>query len=118
MERTAALKALADDTRMKLVQLLLRHDCCVRALAKRLGVSEAAVSQHVKVLREAGLVSGERRGYFVHYQVRREALRELGEEIAALADVPREVQHSAGGCGCRREGGRCHCGSKKEEEKE
>ena len=45
MERTQALKALADETRMKLVELLLRHDCCVRALAKRLGVSEAAASQ-------------------------------------------------------------------------
>ena len=117
MERTPALKALADETRMKLVELLLRHDCCVRALAKRLGVSEAAVSQHVKVLREAGLVNGERRGYFMHYQVRRETLRELGAEIAALADVSCEEREA--GCGCRHhKEGRCRCGTNKEEEKE
>ena len=117
MDRTLALKALADETRMKLVELLLRRDCCVRALARHLGVSEAAVSQHVKTLREAGLVSGERRGYFMHYQVRREALRELGEEIAALAAIPREERES--GCGCRHhQEGRCRCGAKKEEERE
>ena len=87
------------------------------ALARHLGVSEAAVSQHVKVLREAGLVSGERRGYFMHYQVRREALHELGAEIAALADIPRE-EHGAN-CGCRHhQEGRCRCGAKEEEEGE
>ncbi len=116
MDKNAALRALADETRLKLTEILLRHDCCVRSLARRLGVSEAAVSQHLKVLREAGLVSGERRGYFMHYQVRREALRELGAEIAALADIPGEA-HGAD-CGCRHhQEGHCRCSSKKEEEK-
>lgn len=68
------LKALADETRFNIVKLLLDHDYCVRALAKRLAISEAAVSQHLQVLRKAGVVMGEKRGYFTHYRVENEAL--------------------------------------------
>jgi len=61
-ELIQTLKTLADETRLNLVKLLLTHDLCVGALAKRLAVSEAAVSQHLKQLREAGLVKGEKAG--------------------------------------------------------
>ena len=60
-------KALADENRLLLLHLLLRRNCCVRALARQLDISEAAVSQHLKVLREAGLIFGEKCGYFMHY---------------------------------------------------
>ena len=56
MELTTALKALADDNRLLILRLLGRRDYCVRALARQLGISQAAVSQHLKVLRQAGLV--------------------------------------------------------------
>ena len=90
-------KALSDPTRLKLVRLL--NDCkpgvceggvlCVNALAHNLGVSQSAVSQHLRVLRQAGLVNGARRGSFMHYSLDqdglkkyRDALRDtLGEEF-------------------------------------
>ena len=53
MELTTALKALADDNRLLILRLLGRRDYCVRALARQLGISQAAVSQHLKVLRQA-----------------------------------------------------------------
>jgi DNA-binding transcriptional ArsR family regulator len=93
-----ALKALAHETRYRIVELLLGHDLCVRALAARLGVSEAAVSQHLQVLRKAGLVRGERRGYWTHYAVEREALRSLAETLTGLAAKRRC------GCACGGEG--------------
>ncbi|MGI6567362.1 MAG: winged helix-turn-helix transcriptional regulator [Firmicutes bacterium] len=89
MEKTLVLKALADETRMNIVQLLLRHNYCVGALARKLDVSEGAVSQHLKVLREAGLLRGRRKGYFMHYDVDRDALRLLAAEIEGLASVER-----------------------------
>ena len=46
MNTHLTLKALSDETRMKLVILLLKNNYCVRALAKELKISEAAVSQH------------------------------------------------------------------------
>ena len=99
MERQAVLKVLADDTRLKIVELLLRHNYCVRALARNIVMSEAAISQHLKMLREAGLLVGEKRGYFMHYDVNRKVLHDLAKEIDILADMKREV--------CTREKGNC-----------
>ena len=56
MEYISILKVLADETRLKLGRLLLTHNFCVRALARKLKISEAAVSQHLRVLREANHV--------------------------------------------------------------
>ena len=78
------IKTLADETRFKLVKLLLTHDLCVGALAKHLSISEAAVSQHMKCLREAGLVKGEKRGYWTHYMVEKDKLHELAEILGDL----------------------------------
>jgi len=88
-------KALSDRTRLRLVDLLLTHDLCVGALANRLGISKPAVSQHLQILRKAGLVKGEKRGYWTHYSIEREALLRLAGEISAKADRNLAPQ---GGC--------------------
>lgn len=70
-EATQIFKALSDPTRLRLIQLLASQErgsaLCVMALADRLEVSQPAVSQHLRVLRNLGLVRGERRGFRVHY---------------------------------------------------
>jgi ArsR family transcriptional regulator len=91
MDKTKLLKAIADETRMNILKLLLRHNYCVRALANELKLTEATISQHLKVLREAGLLVGEKRGYFMHYTVERPVLHELAKEIQALADIEQEA---------------------------
>ncbi|OQB44684.1 MAG: HTH-type transcriptional repressor AseR [bacterium ADurb.Bin157] len=91
MDKTKVLKAIADESRMSILKLLLRHNYCVRALANELELTEATVSQHLKVLREAGLLVGEKRGYFMHYSVEREVLHELAKGIEALAAIEEEV---------------------------
>ena len=80
------LKALADKTRYGIVQFLLTHDLCVRALSRRLRVSDAAISQHLQILRRAGLVKGEKRGYWTHYSVERDKLREIAGMLGDMAD--------------------------------
>jgi len=89
------LKALSDETRIRLLRLLLAEVLCGRALAKRLGISEAAVSQHLKVLKEAGLVEGEKRGYWNHYSFQGKALEGVIREIERLAS---QSTVSAGRC--------------------
>ena len=79
------LKALSDETRFRLLDLLLARNLCGKALARRLGVSEAAVSQHLKLLKGAGLVEGEKQGYWMHYSVRKKALEGVIEELDRLA---------------------------------
>lgn len=66
-------KALSDETRFKLFLLLAeKKQLCVGGLAKVLGISESAVSQHLKILRNADLIKGEKKvGYFVHYKVQK-----------------------------------------------
>ncbi|MCL1876174.1 MAG: metalloregulator ArsR/SmtB family transcription factor [Synergistaceae bacterium] len=108
MDRSLLLKAIADETRMKILTLLLKHNYCVRALARNLELTEATVSQHLKVLREAGLIFGEKRGYFMHYDVERAVLRELAGEIKALATVEREVCTPENGCCQALEQKKCH----------
>ena len=90
MDKTKVLKAIADETRMKILTLLLKHNYCVRALATELSLTEAGVSQHLKVLREAGLLLGEKRGYFMHYKVERSVLHKLAGEIEALAAIEKK----------------------------
>lgn len=79
------MKALSDETRFNIINILLTHDFCVRALAKRLNISEAAVSQHLQVLRKAGVVKGEKRGYWTHYCVDREVLNQVADSIKMVA---------------------------------
>jgi len=71
---------------VRIVQLLQDQPLCVNALAARLGVTHSAVSQHLRVLREAGLVAPDRRGAWVHYRLNDEAAREWGAAISALLD--------------------------------
>ena len=78
MQNSAVPKALADDTRRQIVILLLRHNYCVGALARELNLSKGAVSQHLKVLKEVGLVTGKRKGRLMHYEVSQDALEGLG----------------------------------------
>ncbi|WP_350343458.1 metalloregulator ArsR/SmtB family transcription factor [Proteinivorax tanatarense] len=89
-----ALKALSDKTRLKIIKLLLNYNFCVGAIAKNLGISEAAVSQHLKVLRQAGIVVGEKRGYYTHYIINKEIIYNLSHELRSLVDDPPAVKIS------------------------
>ncbi len=86
-------KALSDETRYNLVKLLLCHDLCVGALASRLNISKPAVSQHLKILRESGLVRGDKRGYFTHYYVDRDILKNVSTSIVELSDLCKDADH-------------------------
>ena len=90
-------KALGDETRLQLVALLAQQEpgsaMCVGRLARELGVTASAVSQHLRVLKDLGLIRRERRGYRLHYFLDLERLaayqdlvrEQLGEEF-----IPRE----------------------------
>lgn len=78
-------KALGDENRFKIFLLLAEKRICVKGLATALGISESAVSQHLKVLKSAGLIKGEKVGYYTHYNVQRNVLKELQGVIGELA---------------------------------
>jgi len=100
-EQAAVFSALADPTRLKLVKLLQRQRdpdaLCVNALAGLLGVTQSAVSQHLRVLKAIGLVKGERRGYQIHYFVNRDVL----EKCRTLASAALSMQELGDEQSCR-----------------
>jgi len=91
-EAVELFKALADPTRLRLLDLLSRRPrpgFCVTGLAHHLGVSQPAVSQHLRVLRQLGLVHGERSGYRIHYVLDAERLhraRELISQVLTMSE--------------------------------
>lgn len=73
------LKALADPVRLRLMSLIAaRDETCVCDLTAPFEVSQPTISHHLRVLREAGLVDCERRGTWVWYRARRDALDSIG----------------------------------------
>ena len=84
------MKALCEPSRCRIVMLLSQRAYCVSALARKSQLSESAVSQHLKILREAGLVYGVKRGYYTHYCVDRDALGAVIDELSAMRDVQRK----------------------------
>jgi DNA-binding transcriptional ArsR family regulator len=67
-------KILSVETRVKMIDLLRQRSLCVNALARALNISPAAVSQHLRILRDADVVIAEKRGYFVHYRINEQTL--------------------------------------------
>lgn len=110
LDNILLLKAISDETRMNILTLLLKHSYCVRALARNLHLTEATISQHLKVLREAGLLMGEKRGYFMHYDVKREKLHELAIDIELLANIERKGCTIEKGISPSFEHQKCHAG--------
>ena len=78
------LKALGDETRLKILIILSRRRICAKGIAKHLGISEAAVSQHIKILKDAGIIVGEKVGYFVQYDLQESSLVETIQFIEQI----------------------------------
>ncbi len=60
---------LSVPTRVRMLELIKSRPLCVNALAAQAGITPAAASQHLRILRDAGVVKAEKRGYYVHYLV-------------------------------------------------
>ncbi len=80
-------KVLSVETRLRMLRLLMGRSMCVGALAQTLGITDAAVSQHLRVLRDAQLVQARKSGYFVHYSLDSDTLNQWRMAIEGLLDV-------------------------------
>lgn len=85
VELARAFKALADPVRLRLVSLIASHEggeACVCDLTARFDLSGPTISHHLKILREAELIIGERRGTWVYYRINPVALARLSDVLA------------------------------------
>jgi ArsR family transcriptional regulator len=85
------LKALADPVRLRLMSLVASHpggEACVCDLSGAFDLSQPTISHHLKVLHESGLLDREKRGVWVYYRARTQALASLGALIGYPAAFP------------------------------
>jgi ArsR family transcriptional regulator len=81
---TVLSKALADENRVKILDLLSKNKLCVIALASILKISQPAVSQHLKILRNSGLLDSSKDGYHTHYSINQNMLEDYRRLIRQL----------------------------------
>ena len=82
------LKAMADPVRLRLLSLVASHadgEACVCDLHEAFDLSQPTISHHLKVLHEVGLLDRSKRGVWVYYKLRTEALADLGTLIGGVA---------------------------------
>ena len=78
------LKALADPVRLRLMSLVASHpggEVCAHDLGESFDLSQPTISHHLKILHDAGLLEREKRGVWVYYRARTQALASLGALI-------------------------------------
>ena len=100
IEPSEMFKVLGVETRVKIIELLKsKGPLGTKSIAESIGITPAAISQHLKTLRQVGLVKNERKGYWIPYSIDEEALENCRQVLSEVCT-----------CGC---GGR---GTFKEEE--
>lgn len=91
---TDLLRVLADPLRLRIVTLLARETLCTTHLVEETGARQTNLSNHLKVLREAGIVETEPCGRFTYYRLRPDAFEALAGQFAALASTARLTAES------------------------
>lgn len=86
------LKLLGDKTRLSMVKLLEKNDCCVCEFVEIFNVSQSAISQHLRKLRDLGLVKEKRKGQWIFYSLNQDS--ELYDMLMqVLAFIPSQDEH-------------------------
>ena len=84
-------KTLSVDTRIKIIEMLkAKGPLCVNAIAKSIGVTQSAISQHLKILKSMRLVTAKRKGYWIHYCLDEDILEDCRQKLNKICT-----------CGCR-----------------
>ncbi|MBM4276225.1 MAG: winged helix-turn-helix transcriptional regulator [Deltaproteobacteria bacterium] len=95
LEPFEMFRVLAVETRVKILELLkAQGPLGAKEIAKQTGITAAAASQHLKILKQSGLVRSERKGYWIPYAVNEEALMEYRRRLTEICT-----------CGCQGTGG-------------
>jgi ArsR family transcriptional regulator len=86
---TDLIRVLADPLRLRIVTLLARETLCTTHLVAETGAKQTNLSNHLRVLREAGVVETEPCGRFTYYRLRPEAIDKLAGQFTDLAATAR-----------------------------
>jgi ArsR family transcriptional regulator len=99
LDRAAGLfHALSDQTRLSILQRLRFGERCVCDLTDALDAAQSRLSFHLKVLKDAGLVTDRRDGRWMYYTLSATALAEIGEFVESMASAPSAAERRSGCC--------------------
>ncbi len=91
-EHIPILKALADTNRLAIIEHLCKGEACVCELLVRFSVTQPTLSHHMRILSEAGLVTGRREGKWIHYSINEERLQSFKFFVSSIQVVSRAKQ--------------------------
>ena len=94
------LHTITEPTKFQIIQLLMQHNYCVRALSKKLGISEPAVSQHLNALKKRGIISGRKMGYQMHYQVNAALIEDTANTLLSCFEKTAALPAVDADCSC------------------
>ncbi|MFF5935179.1 ArsR/SmtB family transcription factor [Streptomyces sp. NPDC012508] len=86
---TDLIRVLGDPLRLQIVTLLARETLCTTHLVEETGAKQTNLSNHLRVLREAGVVETEPCGRFTYYRLKPDVIEALAGQFAALAEAAR-----------------------------
>ena len=95
---TDLIRVLADPLRFRIVTLLAKETLCTTHLVEETGAKQTNLSNHLKVLREAGVVETEPCGRFTYYRLKPDVIASLASQFADLAESARTAADNKRSC--------------------
>ncbi|WP_262060942.1 ArsR/SmtB family transcription factor [Streptomyces sp. STR69] len=95
---TDLIRVLADPLRLQIVTLLAKETLCTTHLVEETGAKQTNLSNHMKVLREAGVVETEPCGRYTYYRLKPDVLASLAGQFAELAESARAAAENKRAC--------------------
>ncbi|WP_042172197.1 helix-turn-helix transcriptional regulator [Streptomyces sp. NBRC 110035] len=95
---TEPIRVLGDPLRLRIVTLLARETLCTTHLVEETGAKQTNLSNHLRVLREAGVVETEPCGRFTYYKLRPDVIAQLAGQFADLAESARTAAENKRAC--------------------
>ncbi|MFF5757493.1 ArsR/SmtB family transcription factor [Streptomyces longwoodensis] len=95
---TDLMRVLADPLRLQIVTLLAKETLCSTHLIEETGAKQTNLSNHLRVLREAGVVETEPCGRFTYYKLRADVIAQLAGQFADLAESARNAADNKRAC--------------------
>ncbi|MGP4005741.1 ArsR/SmtB family transcription factor [Streptomyces sp. 4N124] len=95
---TDLIRVLADPLRLQIVTLLAKETLCTTHLVEETGARQTNLSNHLRVLREAGVVETEPCGRYTYYKLRPDVVASLADQFAELAESARTAADNKRSC--------------------
>ncbi|AXE90884.1 metalloregulator ArsR/SmtB family transcription factor [Streptomyces sp. Go-475] len=95
---TDLIRVLADPLRLRIVTLLAKETLCTTHLVEETGARQTNLSNHLRVLREAGVVETEPCGRYTYYRLRPDVIAQLAEQLGDLAESARAAADDKRAC--------------------